>query len=107
MRTLHHVRQHLPRRALFAAACLALTTAANAQLRIVSYNIEADVNGNTAPNPGTDQVLEAIGAQTTNGFARKPDIICLQETTSNSATVQPLANSLATFYGVPINNGTN
>ena len=81
---------------LFDIASLSAATA----LRIVSYNIEADVNGNTAPNAGLDTVIEAIGEQSYAGVAaRPPDIIGLEETTSNTATVAPLVNDLNAYYG--------
>src|SRR5262249_9692737 len=72
---------------------------ARGQIRIASYNIQADVNGNTAPNVGTDTVLTGIGNEVVNGFARPLDILTLQETTSNSATVTPIVTSLNTTYG--------
>ena len=36
-------------------------------IRVVAYNIEADVNGDTAPNNGLSTVLAAIGENYVNG----------------------------------------
>src|SRR3954463_4516525 len=86
---------------LTAAAAAALLPAgtAFAQLRVATYNIEADIGGFTTPRPGLQTVLEGIGAETVNGFARPLDILTLGETTSNATTVQPIVNSLNTTYG--------
>ncbi|HUI08212.1 MAG TPA: PKD domain-containing protein [Verrucomicrobiae bacterium] len=79
-------------------------------IRIVTYNIEADTDGYTTPRPGlivpsnsgtyTDGgVLEGIGEEKIAGDPAQPiDILALQETTSNSTTVQPIVNGLNTFY---------
>jgi len=81
-------------------------------LRIVTYNIEADINGATSPLPGliappgnttnyqAGGVLEGIGEEIVGGDGAQPiDILALQETTSNSQTVAPIVNGLNTFYG--------
>ncbi len=68
-------------------------------LRIVTYNIEADVNGNTTPNAGLDTVLEAIGEQNLNGVLRPIDILGLEETTSDPITVAPIVADLNGYYG--------
>ncbi len=68
-------------------------------LRIIAYNIEADVNGNTTPNAGLYTVLEAIGEQSVNGIARPLDILAMEETTSNTATVAPIVTALNNYYG--------
>jgi endonuclease/exonuclease/phosphatase family metal-dependent hydrolase len=93
-----------------------LATVAYAQtitLRIVTYNIEADINGYTTAHPGlitpsaggTVQqggVLEGIGEEIVGGDPAQPiDILALQETTSNTATVIPIVNGLNTFYNAP------
>ncbi len=79
---------------------LATPPAARAQsLRIVTYNIEADTNGNTAPKDGLYTVLEAIGQQNYNGIVQPIDILALQETTSNTATVAPIVTALNAYYG--------
>ena len=95
-------------------AGLALSAAAQTRtLRIVTYNIGADVNGITAPQPGliappgdpanyaAGGVLEGIGEELLNGNAQPLDVLALQETTSNPLTVAPIANGLNTFYGGP------
>ena len=98
-----------------AAAVFPLMTA-DAQtrtLRIVTYNIEADISGLTPPLPGliappgdtnnfqAGGVLEGIGEEVVGSDGAQPvDILALQETTSNSITVTPIVNGLNSFYGV-------
>jgi endonuclease/exonuclease/phosphatase family metal-dependent hydrolase len=67
-------------------------------LRIVSYNIEADINGVTTPRSGLYHVLEGIGEEVVQGNARPIDILGLQETTSNSTTVEPIVTNLNSYY---------
>ena len=86
----------------FAAALRTPATAGTVTLRVVTYNIAADVDGYTAARPGLDTVLEAIGQQNVNGVVQPADVIALEETTSNAATVTPLASTLNTFYGATI-----
>ena len=89
----------------FLAGLILLAASARAQtvtLRIVNYNIAADVNGYTAARPGLDTVLEAIGEQNVNGVIQPADVIALEETTSNAATVEPLATTLNAYYGTPL-----
>ncbi len=82
-------------------------------LRIVTYNIEADVNGVTTPLPGliappgntnnyaAGGVLEGIGEEMVGPDGAQPlDILALEETTSNPLTVAPIVNALNTFYGL-------
>jgi hypothetical protein len=96
-------------------------------LRIVTYNIEADIPVNNKqqtftnnvssfatgpPLPGliapptnstnyaAGGVLEGIGEELVNGNAQPLDILALQETTSNPLTVTPIVDGLNTFYGV-------
>jgi len=107
-------------RALRACTTLFLAfgigSAASAQtitLRIVTYNIEADINGVTAALPGlvtpsaggTVQqggVLEGIGEEILGSDPARPiDILALQETTSNASTVAPIASALNSFYNAP------
>ena len=103
------------RRAVFllAATCLMATASAQTRiLRIVTYNIAADINGATAPLPGllappgntnnyqAGGVLAGIGEELLNGHAQPLDILALQETTSNPVTVTPIVNGLNAFYGV-------
>ena len=99
---------------LAVAACSLLTASAQMRtLRIVTYNIQADVSGLTPPLPGliappgdtnnyaAGGVLEGIGEEIVNGNAQPIDVLALQETTSNSITVTPIVNALNTFYAVP------
>jgi endonuclease/exonuclease/phosphatase family metal-dependent hydrolase len=104
------------------AVCFPLIASAQTRtLRIVTYNIEADVTnaiyptwssvgpplpGLVAPPNDTNNyaaggVLEGIGEELVNGNAQPLDIVALQETTSNTKTVAPIVNALNTFYGVP------
>ena len=97
-----------------AATALSILNA-NAQtrtLRIVTYNIEADVGVTTPPpgliappgNPGNVQaggVLEGIGEEIVGNDPAQPlDILALEETTTNPITVVPIAGGLNSFYGV-------
>jgi endonuclease/exonuclease/phosphatase family metal-dependent hydrolase len=70
-----------------------------ATIRIVTYNIEADINGVTTPRPGLYQVLEGIGEEQVQGHVQPLDILLLQETTSNTTTVDPIVSNLNSFYG--------
>ncbi len=89
-------------------------------LRIVAYNIAADVTntiyptwpsvgpplpGLIAPPSATNNfqvggVLEGIGEELLNGNAQPIDILALEETTTNPVTVTPIVNGLNLFYGV-------
>jgi hypothetical protein len=103
----------LARLFLVAACCVAPAVSAQTRtLRIVTYNIEADV-GVTTPLPGliappgntgnvqAGGVLEGIGEEIVGGDpAQPPDILALEETTSNPITVTPIVNGLNSFYGV-------
>jgi endonuclease/exonuclease/phosphatase family metal-dependent hydrolase len=66
-------------------------------LRIVAYNIEDDIDGNTTPLPGLYQVLEGIGEEKVQGNVRPIDILGLEETTSN-ADVEPIVTNLNSYY---------
>ncbi len=111
------------------AVCFLATTlcAQTRTLRIVAYNIEADIGvtnkqptftnimtsaaegpplpGLIAPPTASNNftaggVLEGIGEELVNGHAQPLDILALEETSSNPATVTPIVNGLNTFYGV-------
>ena len=82
-------------------------------LRVVTYNIEADVNVWPGPLPGliappsntndvqAGGVLEGIGEEIAGNDAPQPvDIFALEETTSNSLTVAPIVAGLNAFYGL-------
>jgi hypothetical protein len=102
--------------ALACAVCslAPLALAQTRTLRIVTYNIEDDINGATTPlpgliappgNPGNVQVggvLEGIGEEMAGNDPAQPlDILALQETTSNPVTVLPIVNGLNAFYNAP------
>ena len=108
---------HPARKGLSLLAALALAAIhASGQtrtLRVVTYNIGADINGITMPQPGliappgdtnnfqAGGVLEGIGEEIVGTDPAQPiDILALQETTSNPVTVAPIVNGLNTFYGV-------
>jgi hypothetical protein len=76
-------------------------------LRIVTYNIEDDIDGATSPPPGdtgnvqAGGVLEGIGEEIIGGDPAQPlDILALEETTSNLITIAPIVSALTNFYGV-------
>jgi PKD repeat protein len=89
-----------------------LASAQNLTLRVVTYNIEDDINGATTPLPGlinpsgggsvtNGGVLEGIGEEILgDGVAQPLDILALEETTSNPQTVAPIVAGLNAFYSV-------
>ena len=87
---------------ILCADGLGATWAEAAQtVRVVCYNIEADIDGVTTPRSGLYTVLEAIGEQPYAGTAAQPfDVLALEETTGNSATLQPIVDALNAYYGV-------
>ena len=101
---------------LVACGIPAVASAQTQTIRIVTYNIDADQGQNgvglTLPQPGlitpasggsvtNGGVLEGIGEEIVNGDPAQPiDILALQETTSNTATVQPIVDGLNAFYSV-------
>jgi PKD repeat protein len=103
-------------RALAFVLAFVMAAGAAAQtrtLRIVTYNIEADISGYTTARPGlitpagggTVQqggVLEGIGEEAVGSNPAQPiDILALQETTSNTTTVAPIVTALNTYYNAP------
>ncbi len=92
-------------------------------LRIVTYNIEDDIGTFSGtggvPRPGLVQpatsggaysgtvmdggVLEGIGEEPlgANNNVQPLDILLLQETTSNTITIDPIVSSLNAYYGTP------
>ena len=66
-------------------------------VRIATYNIEDDINGNTTPLPGLYQALEGMGEEKVQSNVRPIDILGLEETTSN-ADVQPIVTNLNSYY---------
>lgn len=99
-----HERPTFPRRHLAAwlVALYAVTAwheAPAAQtIRVVTYNIAADVGGYTTPRDGLYTVLEAIGESYVDGAAHPVDILALEETTSNATTVAPIVSALNSYY---------
>jgi hypothetical protein len=83
-------------------------------LRVVTFNIEDDINNATTPLPGliappgntgdvqAGGVLEGIGEEIVGSDPAQPlDILALQETTGNTITVTPILNGLNSFYNAP------
>ncbi len=83
-------------------------------LRVVTYNIEDDIDGATVPLPGliappantndvqAGGVLEGIGEEIPGSDPAQPlDVLALQETTGNTITVTPIVNGLNSFYNAP------
>ncbi len=68
-------------------------------LRVVTYNIEADIDGVTTPRDGLYTVLEAIGQQRSGNVQQPIDVLALEETTSNGVTVAPIVTALNAYYG--------
>jgi endonuclease/exonuclease/phosphatase family metal-dependent hydrolase len=80
-------------------SCVGLTAPALAgTLRIVTWNIEDDINGATTPLPGVNTVLEGLGNAVAGGVAQPLDIMALEETTSNTASVAPIVSMLNGDY---------
>ncbi len=84
---------------LMAIAAAAIASTASAQtFRVVTYNIQADFSGTTTPQPGLYEVLEGIGQQKIQGNVQPADIVALQETASNTTTVDPIVTNLNSYY---------
>ncbi|MEM8865704.1 MAG: hypothetical protein AAGF31_09210 [Planctomycetota bacterium] len=81
---------------LFFSAIIVLfgATVAEAQLRIVAYNT-------LDPSPEADLgvVLQAIGEERVNGFAKPIDILALQEQAAPTTTTQAIVDLLNGIYG--------
>ncbi|MEO1237061.1 MAG: hypothetical protein AAFX76_09760 [Planctomycetota bacterium] len=84
-----------------------LTDAADAQLRIVTYNTNTFGTGGTFSDlpdsfrtvrPEADIVFEAIGEELVNGIARPADIILLQEQQQVGSTTENLLQRLNAIY---------
>ena len=91
-----------------ASGIMPLTSGQTRTLRIVEYNIDCDT-GTITPLPGliapssgnvtNGGVLEGIGEEIIGSDPAQPlDILALNETTSNTSTVQPIVNALNAFY---------
>ena len=91
--------------ALLSAAILPAVAGAQTSqtIRIVTYNTQGDVSSPspTGVLPYLETVLEGIGQEDYVGdnVQQLPDVIALQETTSNSTTVTPIVNALNSYYG--------
>ncbi len=85
--------------AVLAVFSLSMNLALAGQFRVVTYNILADSGGVTEPRSGMGTVLEGIGDENVNSVTRPVDVLSLQETTSNTTTVQPLLDILNNIYG--------
>lgn len=81
---------------LVAGSC---SPAQGQYLRVVTYNIEADIDGVTTPRDGLYTVLEAIGQQKAANVQQPIDVLALEETTSNSVTLAPIVTELNGYYG--------
>jgi endonuclease/exonuclease/phosphatase family metal-dependent hydrolase len=88
---------------VIAAGASAQTTQT---IRVVTYNTQGDVSSPTPTGvlPDIATVLEGIGQQKYlgDGVLQLPDVIALQETTSNSTSVAPLAADLNSYYDANI-----
>jgi hypothetical protein len=98
---------------IFLLACCFIHVASGQTrtVRVVTYNIAADIDGATSPLPGliappgntsdvqAGGVLEGIGEEIVAGDPAQPlDILALEETTSNPQTIAPIVNGLNAFY---------
>jgi hypothetical protein len=95
--------------ALICMLCPLAAVAQTQTVRIVSYNTQGDVNAPTPSGviPYLATVIEGIGqedyglgnpgGETGDLITKLPDIISLQETTSNSTTVVPLVADLNSY----------
>jgi hypothetical protein len=81
------------------------STAAHAQLRIVTYNTATAQSGTgtqTARLPYSSTILEAIGLENVNGLARPIDVLLVQEQYSLDVTTDSFVDILNDLYD-PIN----
>ncbi|MEM8678122.1 MAG: endonuclease/exonuclease/phosphatase family protein, partial [Planctomycetota bacterium] len=78
-----------------------LPSAADAQLRIVSYNVanSGQSGSPSTPRAGMDVVLEAIGNEVQQGISKPIDVLLLQESQSSAVTGQAYVNLLNGIYG--------
>jgi len=86
--------------------CVEHASAQTQTIRIVTYNTQGDVSSPTPTQvlPQVATTIEGIGQEkyVGDGVLQLPDIIGLEETTSNSTTVAPLAADLNSYYGSSI-----
>jgi len=92
-----------------AGGTAAIASAQTRTIRVVTYNIQADIGGFTTPRPGliapssggsvtNGGVLEGIGEEILAGSFQPIDILALQEVTNNVVGVTPIVNGLNIFY---------
>lgn len=84
---------------VLAAAWAASPSAALAQLRIVTYNVNASDAALTSPRPGIETILAAINASAKGGFTRPIDVLVLQEANTVGTTGGQFAGILNTISG--------
>jgi len=84
---------------VLAAMWAASPSAALAQLRIVTYNVNASDAALTSPRPGIETILAAINASAKGGFARPIDVLVLQEANTVGTTGSQFAGILNTISG--------
>jgi hypothetical protein len=91
----------------FCNAIWLIATPGAAQLRIVDYNTT------DGPRAGLSTVLQAIGEEAVNGFAKPIDVLSLQEQSSSATTTQAIVDLLNGYYGAgtyaraTLDGGTN
>jgi endonuclease/exonuclease/phosphatase family metal-dependent hydrolase len=74
---------------------------AQANLRIVSYNIASSGSGGV-PRSGLDTILHGIASEMVGGIARYIDLLALQEVASQATTSSIVAGMLNSRYGESI-----
>ena len=87
---------------MMSLCILAPVLPAKAQLRIVTYNTANGTfpsGNNYLPRTGMDNVLQAIGSESTNGIARPIDVLILQEQDDPDTTTQAFVGLLDGLYG--------
>jgi endonuclease/exonuclease/phosphatase family metal-dependent hydrolase len=80
--------------AAIAAVVLCAAAPASAQLRIVTYNVNASDPASPGPRTGMDAVLRAINGSAKGGFTRSIDILLLEEGASVTTTGSAYAGLL-------------
>jgi endonuclease/exonuclease/phosphatase family metal-dependent hydrolase len=86
--------------AFFYMACLPvmLTSSAEAQIRVVTWNT---LHGPTSSiDPNFIRIMASIGTESVNGIAQRADIVALQEVIPSNYTHQNFATMMNNLYGV-------
>ena len=78
-------------------ACLRAETRANAAIRVVGYNMYNNPD-NAAEDAWIETIFSAIGAETVDGLAKRPDVVAVSETDTGSSA--RLVSVLNNVYGV-------